>query len=88
MNTMSKMNTNPVTLPLYGHGLECVGNIAHEPPVTGSFAEDTITGADGVEYALFTVADPYPAAPSIYAGTYRLRVDRLRAALGADVFAD
>lgn len=84
---MSKMNTTPVTLPLYGHGLECVGSIDHEPTVTGSFAADTITGADGAEYALFTVADAYPAAPSIYAGTYRISVDRLRA-LGADVFAD
>lgn len=85
---MSKMKTTPVTLPLYGHGLECVGSISAEPPVTGSFAEETIIGGDGKEYALFTVGDTFPNQPSGWAGTYRISVDRLVACGPLDVFAD
>lgn len=83
---MATMKTTPVSIPLYGHGVETVGNIDHEPHVKGTFAAATVTGEDGKEYALFTVADEYPAAPSIWAGTYRISVDRLAAA-GVDVFA-
>ena len=83
---MATMKTSSVTIPLYGHGVETVGSIDHEPHVNGTFAADTVTGEDGKEYALFTVADEYPAAPSIWAGTYRISVDRLMAS-GADVFA-
>lgn len=75
---MATMKTNPVSIPLYGHGVETVGNIDHEPHVKGTFAAATVTGEDGKEYALFTVADEYPAAPSIWAGTYRISVERLR----------
>lgn len=80
------MKTDPVTIHLYGHGLETVGSIDNEPMVTGTFAEDVVTGADGVKYAVFTVSDTFPAAPSIWAGTYRINVDRL-AAMGEDVFS-
>ena len=80
------MKTSSVTIPLYGHGLETVGSIDHEPTVTGTFAADTVTGEDGNEYAVFTVGDGYPATPSIWAGAYRISVDRLLAAC-EDVFA-
>ena len=80
------MKTNPVTMPLYGHGLETLGSIDHEPTVTGTFAADTVTGNDGKEYAVFTVGDNHPAAPSVWAGTYRISVDRLEAAR-EDVFS-
>lgn len=83
---MATMKTTPVSIPLYGHGVETVGNIDHEPIVNGTFAAETITGEDGNEYALFTVSDEYPAAPSIWAGVYRISVERLAAA-GDDVFA-
>lgn len=82
---MATMKTDTVKIPLYGHGLENVGSIHHEPYVNGAFEADTVTGDDGKEYALFTVADEYPAAPSVWAGTYRISVDRLVAA-GVDVF--
>ena len=80
------MKTTPVTIPLYGHGLECDGGICVEPIVTGTFTADTVTGSDGKEYALFTLSDTAPVAPSLWAGTYRLNVGRLAAA-GVDVFA-
>lgn len=82
---MATMKTSSVSIHLYGHGVETVGNIDHEPLVTGTFAAETVTGEDGKEYALFTVADEYPAAPSSWAGTYRISVERLEAC-GADVF--
>lgn len=81
---MTTMKTTPVSIPLYGHGVETAGNIDHEPIVNGTFAADTVTGEDGNEYAIFTIADNYPASPSIWAGTYRISVDRLA---GLDVFA-
>lgn len=83
---MATMKTTPVSIPLYGHGVETVGSIDHEPIVTGTFAEETVTGEDGKEYAVFTVADSYPVHSSIWAGTFRISVDRLTAS-GADVFA-
>ena len=83
---MATMKTTPVTIPLYGHGVETLGSIDHEPHIKGTFAADTVTGEDGKEYALFTIADEYPDAPSSWAGTYRISVERLAAA-GLDVFA-
>ena len=50
--------TTPVTIPLYGHGLETVGSIDHEPIVTGTFAADPVTGNDGTIFGVFTVPDP------------------------------
>jgi len=82
---MANMRTDRVTIPLYGHGVETVGSIDHEPLVNGTFAANTVTGEDGKEYALFTIADEYPAAPSIWAGTYRISVSRLVGA-GLNVF--
>lgn len=79
---MATMKTTPVSIPLNGHGVETVGNIDHEPIVKGTFAAETVTGADGKEYALFTIADE--EVPSIWAGTYRIDVGRLT---GLDVFA-
>ena len=75
------MKTNTVTIPLFGHGLESVGNLAHDPVVTGAFAADTVTGNDGVEYAVFTVAEGN--YPSEWVGTYRISVSRLKAGLRA-----
>lgn len=84
---MATMKTSTVSVPLYGHGLECVGSIDHEPHVTGAFSAETTTGSDGVEYAVFTVSDTAPNLPQ-WAGTYRIRVDRLRAAQLNFLFAD
>ena len=80
------MKTNTVTIPLFGHGLESVGNLAHDPVVTGAFAADTVTGMtvtgnDGVEYAVFTVAEGNYL--SEWVGTYRISVSRLKAGLRA-----
>lgn len=50
--------TSAVTIPLYGHGLECDGSIAHEPQVTGTFAADPVTGNDGTVFGVFTITDP------------------------------
>ena len=73
------MNTNPVTIHLLGHGLECVGSINPEPEVTGTFASATVTGNDGREYAVFTVSDPENGTfPSLWAGTYRIDLVRLK----------
>lgn len=83
---MATMKTDSVSIHLYGHGLETVGSIDHEPVVSGTFAEETVTGEDGKEYGVFTVTDGYPAYPSNWAGTYRISVERL-AAQGDDVFA-
>lgn len=80
------MKTATVSIPLFGHGLESVGNICQEPTVTGNFAADVVTGADGGKYAVFTVTDNYPGAPSAWAGTYRISVNRIAAA-GLDLFA-
>ena len=81
---MATMKTSAVTIPLFGHGLESVGNLAHEPRVDGSFAADTVTGNDGAEYAVFTVTDPADGHyPSEWAGTYRISVSRLKAGLRA-----
>lgn len=76
-----RFKTDPVTIPLYGHGLECVGSIAHEPDVTGTFAADPVTGNDGTLFGVFTVPDPANGAdyPSLWAGTYRLSASRLLA---------
>lgn len=72
--------TATVNIPLYGHGLEDVGNIAHEPHVVGSFAADPVTGNDGVKYGVFTITDSETGAyPSAWAGTYRINADRLKA---------
>ena len=73
------MNTNPVKIQLLGHGLECVGSIHPEPEVSGTFASETVTGNDGREYAVFTVSDPADGAfPSLWAGTYRIDLVRLK----------
>ena len=76
---MATMKTSTVTIPLFGHGLESVGNLAHNPVVTGAFAADTVTGNDGVEYAVFTVAEGN--YPSEWVGTYRISISRLKAGL-------
>ncbi len=72
--------TTSVTIPLYGHGLECVGNIAHEPHITGTFAADPVTGSDGKIYGVFTVPDSTNGTdyPSLWAGTYRIHADWLK----------
>ena len=81
---MATMKTSTVSIPLFGHGLESQGTIAHDPVVTGAFAADTVTGNDGKEYAVFTVTDPENGAyPSEWAGSYRIRIDRLQAGLRA-----
>lgn len=83
-----KFKTTSVTIPLYGHGLECVGNIAREPHVTGTFAADPVTGSDGTIFGVFTVPDPTGAEyPSLWAGTYRIRADRLKVC-APDVFEE
>lgn len=79
-----KFKTTPVYIPLYGYGLECVGNIALEPHVTGTFAADPITGTDGTLFGVFTVADD-GSFPSHWSGTYRINVDRLKVC-SPDVF--
>ena len=82
---MATFKTSTVTIPLYGHGLEDVGSVQIEPIVTGTFAADSVTGADGNEYGVFTIAEPTNNAyPALWAGTYRVDVDRLT---GTDVFA-
>lgn len=79
---MATMKTTTVTIPLFGHALECVGSMKNEPRVTGSFSAETVTGNDGVEYAVFTVSDPETGSyPSEWAGTYRISVSRLKAGL-------
>lgn len=83
-----KFKTSPVTIPLYGHGLECVGSIAHEPRVNGTFAADPVTGNDGNIFGVFTVTDPEDGRyPSGWAGTYRISASRLRS-YGPDVFEE
>ena len=80
--------TDSVNIPLYGHGLECVGNIVHEPHVTGTFAADPVTGEDGNVYGVFTVQDSADKSyPSLWAGTYRINASRLRA-YAPSVFAE
>ena len=75
-----KFKTTPVTIPLYGHGLWCTSTLAHEPHVTGTFAEDPVTGNDGNSYGVFTIADPEDKSyPSAWAGVYRIDVSRLKA---------
>ena len=79
---MATMKTSTVTIPLFGHGLESAGNMAHNPEVTGAFSADTVTGNDGIEYAVFTVSDPSGGSyPSEWAGEYRISVDRLKTGL-------
>ena len=81
---MATMKTSTVTIPLFGHGLECAGSMQLEPKVTGAFAAETVTGNDGIEYAVFTVSDPANGVyPSQWAGTYRISVNRLKSALRA-----
>ena len=80
------MKTDTMTIPLFGHGLEVQGNLAHDPIVTGSFASYVVTGSDGEKYGVFTVTDNHPATPSEWAGSYRINVSRLVAA-ELDVFA-
>ena len=76
-----KLITTPVNIPLFGHGLECVGSISNEPHVTGTFAEDPVTGNDGQDYAVFTVSDPEDKSfPSAWAGVYRINTSRLAVA--------
>lgn len=83
-----KFKTSPVTIPLYGHGLLCVGNISPEPRVTGTFAADPVTGSDGTIFGVFTVPDPTGAEyPSCWAGTYRIHADRLKV-WSPDVFEE
>ena len=45
---MATMKTTTVTIPLFGHGLEVVGNLARDPRVTGNFSAETVIGNDGV----------------------------------------
>lgn len=73
--------TTSVIIPLYGHGLECSGNVTHEPNVPGTFAADPVTGNDGTVFGVFTVPDPTNGKdyPSQWAGTYRINADRLKA---------
>ena len=79
---MATMKTSTVSLPLFGHGLESAGSLSADPVVSGAFAADTVTGNDGKEYAVFTVSDPADGSyPSEWAGSYRISVDRLTAAL-------
>lgn len=81
---MATMKTSTVKIPLFGHGLESQGTIAHEPEVSGAFAADTVTGNDGIEYAVFTVTDPADGSyPSEWAGSYRISVSRLQAGIRA-----
>lgn len=75
---MARMNTEAVSIHLYGHGLECAGNIVLEPKVTGNFEAETVTGADGIEYAVFTIPDN--PDHSGWTGTYRISVERLKCA--------
>lgn len=78
---MATMKTDAVTIPLYGHGLECSGTMAIEPIVTGTFDADTITGSDGKEYAIFTIPAPENKDfPDLWAGEYRIDVSRLASA--------
>lgn len=50
---------------------------AYEPELPGTFAENTTT-ADGVEYAVFTVAEPEGKAfPAAWVGTFRINADFL-----------
>lgn len=74
-----RFKTEPVYIPLYGHGLESIGNIDHEPTVCGTFQAEPVTGKDGIQYAIFEIEDNYPDWPSNHAGTYRISVDRLAA---------
>ena len=84
-----KFKTSPVTIPLYGHGLLCVGNISPEPRVTGTFAADPVTGNNGEIFGVFTVPDPEGGEyPSGWAGTYRISATRLRCYGPADVFEE
>ena len=76
------MKTTTVTIPLFGHGLEVVGNLARDPRVTGNFSAETVIGNDGVEYAVFTVSEN-GIYPSEWAGTYRINIGRLKAGLRA-----
>ena len=84
-----KFKTTTVTVPLYGHGLETIGNIDNEPMVTGTFAADPVTGNDGTIFGVFTVPDPTNGAeyPSQWAGTYRINADLLKAC-APDVFEE
>lgn len=77
---MSTFNTNPVKIPLLGHGLEIVGMMTPCPEVTGTFDRKPVTGKDGKEYAVFTVQDN-GETPSDWAGTYRINLQRLKNAL-------
>lgn len=72
-----KLVSGPYDLPLLGHGLQLpAGNICPEMVVKGILAEDTETGTDGTEYALFTIVDD-GTQPAAWAGVYRLPLHRL-----------
>lgn len=71
-----KLITKQIKVPLLGHGLALLGNIIEEPLVIGCLSADTVTGADGEEYALFTIADD-GTQPAGWAGTYRMNLQRL-----------
>lgn len=72
-----KLISGPHDLPLLGHGLQLpAGNIGPEMVVKGILAEDTETGTDGAEYALFTIVDD-GTQPAAWAGVYRLPLNRL-----------
>ena len=76
----TKLKTDSVKIHLLNHGLMCCGNIAHNPEVIGTFDEDPVTGNDGNEYAVFTIADSEDGShPSGWAGTYRVSVSALAA---------
>ena len=72
-----KLDGGPMEIPLLGHGLQLLaGNIGHEINVKGQLAEETETGTDGREYAVFTIADD-GTQPAGWAGTYRIDLTRL-----------
>ena len=74
------ISTDKVRIPVYGHGLESQGNIAHEPHAVGTFAADPVTGNDGKEYGVFTVAEG-DNNPSNWVGVYRIDLSKLEAVL-------
>ena len=72
-----KLVSGPVQIPILGHGLELLtGGIGLEMSVTGTLAEDTETGTDGREYAIFTIVDD-GTQPAAWAGRYRISLRRL-----------
>ena len=74
------ISTDKVRIPVWGHGLESQGNIAHEPHAVGTFAADPVTGNDGKEDGVFTVAEG-DGNPSNWVGVYRIYLAMIEAVL-------